>query len=49
MKLNETYVDSLSNDEVRELLEKLIESLQLAEDDGVFGSDSWHGFLDIEV
>lgn len=42
-------IDTLNEEQVRELLARLIESLELAEDDGVFGSDSWHGFLEIEV
>lgn len=41
-------IDGLSETQVRDLLGKIIERLELAEADGVFGKDSWQGFLDIE-
>lgn len=45
----EIDIDSLSETQVRDILATIIERLELAEDDGVFGNDSWQGFLDIEV
>lgn len=45
----ETDTDNMSDEQVRDLLNKIIERLELAEEDGIFGSDSWQGFLEIEV
>lgn len=45
----ESYIDSLSEEQARDLLVRLVNSLQLAEDEGVFGNESWEGFLEIEV
>lgn len=42
-------LDSMSEEEVRDLARKLIDSLELAQESGAFGSDSWMGFLEIEV
>lgn len=42
-------IDTMSDEQVRDLLRRVVESLALAEDDGVFGNDSWHGYLEIEV
>lgn len=42
-------VDNMSEEQVRDLLSRLVESLDLAEDEGVFGNESWLGFLEIEV
>lgn len=46
--MNVQDVDSMNELQVRDLLTKIIERLELAEDDGVFGKDSWQGYLDIE-
>lgn len=45
----EDDLDSMSEEQVRDLARRMIVSLQLAEDEGAFGSDSWEGFLEIEV
>lgn len=45
----EEDIDTLSEEEVRDLLRRMIVSLKLAEESGAFGSDSWEGFLEIEV
>lgn len=42
-------LDTLSDEQVRDLLRRIVESLELAEEDGVFGKDSWQGYLEIEV
>lgn len=42
-------INGLSEEEVRDLLRRIIESLELAEEDGVFGRDSWQGYLEVEV
>lgn len=42
-------IDILNDEQVRDLLRRIIESLELVEEDGVFGRDSWHGYLEIEV
>lgn len=42
-------VDGMSEEQVRDLLIRMIESLELAEEQGSFGPDSWQGFLEIEV
>jgi hypothetical protein len=42
-------VDNMSEEQVRDLTKTLIERLRLAQEDGVFGRDSWEGFLEIEV
>lgn len=42
-------VDNMSEEQVRDLAKRLIESLELAQQSGAFGSDSWEGFLEIEV
>lgn len=47
--MNAEDLDTMSEEHVRDLARRLIESLQLAEDEGAFGSESWHGFLEIEV
>jgi hypothetical protein len=41
-------VDDLDEDQVRLLLKTLIERLHLAQEDGVFGNESWTGYLEIE-
>lgn len=41
-------IDTLSNEQARDLLRRIVESLELAEEDGVFGKDSWQGYLEIE-
>lgn len=41
-------LDNMSEEQVRDLLRRLVESLELAEDEGAFGRDSWEGFLEIE-
>ena len=41
-------IDNYSDLEVRDLLRRIIESLELAEEDGAFGNESWQGFLEIE-
>lgn len=48
MERPEDIIDNLSEEQVRDLARRLIESLQLAEEEGAFGSDSWQGFLEIE-
>lgn len=45
----EEDIDNLSEEQVRDLLRRIVISLQLAEESGAFGSDSWEGFLEIEV
>lgn len=45
----ENDIDSMGEEEVRDMLRRLIVSLNLAEESGAFGSDSWEGFLEIEV
>lgn len=47
--MNAEDLDNMSEEQVRDLARRLIESLELAEDDGAFGRDSWEGFLEIEV
>lgn len=47
--MTEEDLDTMSEEEVRDLAKRLITSLQLAEDEGAFGNDSWHGFLEIEI
>lgn len=42
-------IDTMSDEQVRDLLRRIVESLELAEEDGVFGKDSWQGYLEIEV
>lgn len=42
-------LDNMSEDQVRDFARRVIESLELAEDEGAFGRDSWEGFLEIEV
>lgn len=41
-------IDDMSEDQVRNLLYRIVNSLELAENDGVFGTDSWQGYLEIE-
>lgn len=41
-------LDDLSEEQARDLLRRIVESLELAEEDGIFGKDSWQGFLEIE-
>jgi CRISPR/Cas system CSM-associated protein Csm4 (group 5 of RAMP superfamily) len=47
--VTEFELDEMSETQVREFARRLIEALRLAQEDGIFGSDSWEGFLDIEV
>lgn len=42
-------IDDMSEEQVRDFAKRLVEALELAEDEGVFGRDSWYGFLEIEV
>lgn len=42
-------LEALSEEEARDLLRRIVEALELAEEDGIFGKDSWQGFLEIEV
>lgn len=41
-------LDDLSEEQARDLLRRIVESLEMAEEDGVFGKDSWMGYLEIE-
>lgn len=41
-------LDDLSEEQARDLLRRIVESLELAQSDGVFGRDSWQGYLEIE-
>lgn len=41
-------LDDLSEEQARDLLRRIVESLNLAQEDGVFGNDSWQGYLEIE-
>lgn len=47
--MNKVDVDKYTDDEARDLLRRIVESLDLAEDEGAFGNESWVGFLEIEV
>lgn len=47
--MTEEDIDGMSEEEVRDFAKRIVVSLQLAEDEGAFGADSWHGFLEIEV
>lgn len=47
--MNIEDLDSMSEEQVRDLARKLIESLELAQESGAFSSDSWEGFLEIEA
>lgn len=47
--VSDDLVDGMSEEELRDFTKRLLVSLELAEDDGVFGTESWHGFLEIEV
>jgi len=47
--MNPDDIDNMEDEEVRELLRKIVTSLNLAEDEGAFGVESWRGFLEIEV
>lgn len=47
--VSDDIVDDLSEEELRDFTKRLIESLELAENEGIFGKESWHGFLEIEV
>lgn len=42
-------LDGLSDEESRDLLRRIVDSLELAEDEGAFGNESWHGFLEIDI
>jgi CRISPR/Cas system CSM-associated protein Csm4 (group 5 of RAMP superfamily) len=42
-------LNDMSEEQVRDIARRIIDALELAEDDGIFGSDSWEGFLEIEV
>lgn len=42
-------IDAWSEEQVRDFAKKVVSSLQMAQDEGVFGADSWLGFLEIEV
>lgn len=41
-------IETLSDYEARNLLRDVIESLELAEQEGLFGNESWQGALQIE-
>lgn len=45
----EDDLDSMSEEQVRDLARRIIVSLKLAEESGAFGSDSWEGFLEVEI
>jgi hypothetical protein len=47
--MNENDIDDMSEEQVRDLLRKIVESLNLAQEDGVFGKESWQGYLEIEI
>lgn len=47
--MNSDIVDAMSDEQVRAFAKQMIDSLEMAENEGVFGNDSWHGFLQIEV
>lgn len=47
--MNSDIVDDMSDGQVRLFAKQLIESLEMAENEGIFGNDSWHGFLQIEI
>ena len=47
--MSEDIIDDMSEEQVRDLLRRIIESLNLAQEDGVFGKESWLGYLEIEV
>ncbi len=49
MRLIAEDVDSMNEEEARDLLKRIIDSLDLAQDEGAFGLESWQGFLEIEV
>lgn len=49
MRITERDIDRMTEDQLRDFAIKLVEALLLAEEDGVFGKDSWEGYLDIEV
>lgn len=46
--MNILDIDDMTEDQLRNFVFKLITALELAEEDGVFGSDSWQGYLEIE-
>lgn len=41
-------LETLTEEEARDMLRRIVESLNLAQDDGVFGKESWMGYLEIE-
>lgn len=47
--MNTLDLDSLTDEESRDLLRRIVDSLNLAEDEGAFGNESWHGFLEIDI
>lgn len=47
--MSEIDLDGMSDEQVRDLARRMIDALKLAEEDGIFGADSWEGFLEIEV
>lgn len=47
--MSEADLDELSEEEARDLLRRIVISLNLAQDDGIFGKESWHGYLEVEV
>jgi hypothetical protein len=47
--MNENDIDDMSEEQVRDLLRRIVESLNLAQEDGVFGKESWQGYLEIEI
>lgn len=42
-------IDEMNELQVRDFAKQLIDSLELAQNEGIFGTESWHGFLQIEV
>ena len=48
-QITEFDVENMSEEQVRDFARRLVIALDLAEDDGMFGKDSWEGYLEIEV
>lgn len=46
--MTEEELDTLTEEEARDMLRRIVLSLNLAQDDGVFGKESWQGYLEIE-
>lgn len=42
-------IDEMNEEQVRDFARRVVEALKLAQEDGIFGSDSWEGYLEIEV